>query len=238
MSVFAGFSAALATQAIGKKAYTMTKPKRMSRRAIATPRRGDTACAVSEVLTDLLQLPRQAEVEGRDPCRDQEDEHRERGRKAVVDAAAALAAGEREAERVRDEDVRRPGGLRRARDRGAALRDEVDEREVVEVEGERPDQERPEGGEQERQRDEAEALDAARAVDRRRLEELGRDRLQRPQRDEEHVRIAEPQVHQEDRDLRKRRIAEPLRRDAGQAAQHLVELPVERVQEADPDQRA
>src|SRR2546423_7342161 len=133
MRVFAGLSAALATQAIGKNAYTMTKPSSRNFSAIVTRRRGATACAVSEILTDLLQLTRQAEVERGDPGRDEEDEHRERGCEAVVDASATLSAGERETEGVRDEDVRRPGRLGRARDRRAALRDEIDQREVVEV---------------------------------------------------------------------------------------------------------
>src|SRR3989454_8031852 len=100
MSVFAGLSAALATQAIGKKAYRMTKLRRSSLSAIPTPRRDATACAVSEILTDLLQLARQAEVERGDSGRDEEDEHRQRGREPVIDAAATLSAGEREAERV------------------------------------------------------------------------------------------------------------------------------------------
>src|SRR5213594_2179288 len=173
MRVFAGLSAALATQAIGKKAYRMTKLRRRSLSAIPTPRRGATACAVSEILTDLFQLVRQAEVERGDSRRDEEDEHRQRGGEAVIDAAATLSAGEREAERVRDENVRRSGGLRRSRDRRTALRDEVDQREVVEVERERPDEQRPERDEKERQRDEAEALHAARAVDGGGFEELG-----------------------------------------------------------------
>src|SRR5437899_12959990 len=54
MRVFAGLSAALATHAIGKKAYKITNPRSRSLNAMLTPRRGDTACAVSEVLTDLL----------------------------------------------------------------------------------------------------------------------------------------------------------------------------------------
>src|SRR5256885_1664491 len=114
MSVFAGLSAALATQAIGKNAYTMTNPSSRNLSAMPTRRRGATACAVSEILTDLLQLTRQAEVERGDPGRNEEDEDRERGREAVVDAAPTLSAGEREAERVRDEDVRSPGRLGRA----------------------------------------------------------------------------------------------------------------------------
>src|SRR6059036_3524509 len=140
MRVFAGFSAALAAQAIGKKAYRMTKLRSRSLSAIPTPRRGATACAVSEILTDLLQLARQAEVERGDPGRDEEDEHRQRGGEAVIDAAATLSAGERKAEGVRDEILRGSGGLRLPREGRPPLRDEVNQREFVEFNRKPPEE--------------------------------------------------------------------------------------------------
>src|ERR1700716_4304959 len=80
ISVFAGLSAALSTQAIGKNAYRMRKPSRSSFNPTSTPRRGATAPERLEVLTDLLQLPREAEGDHRDAGNDQEDEHRDRRR--------------------------------------------------------------------------------------------------------------------------------------------------------------
>src|SRR3979409_2521479 len=111
MSVFAGLSAALRTQGIGKNAYRMRNVSRASFSPTARPRRGETMPERLEVLTDLLELPREAEVDHRDAGDYQEDEARYRRREAVVDAAATLSAGEREAYRVRDQDVRRAGRL-------------------------------------------------------------------------------------------------------------------------------
>src|SRR6267378_3441263 len=111
MSVFAGLSAALRTQAIGKNAYRMRKVSRASFSPTARPRRGETMPERLEVFTDLFQLTREAEVDHGDAGDDEEDEDGDRRREAVVDTAAALSTGEREAHRVRDEDVRRAGRL-------------------------------------------------------------------------------------------------------------------------------
>src|ERR1700682_1284133 len=98
----------------------MRKLSRSSFSPTSRPRRGETAPMRLEVLTDLLQLPREAEVDHRDGGDYQEDEDGDRRGEAVVDPAATLSTGEREAHRVRNEDVRRARRLRRSGDRRAA----------------------------------------------------------------------------------------------------------------------
>src|SRR3981081_3955912 len=107
MSVLAGLSAALRTHAIGKNAYRMRNVSRSSFSPTSRPRRGETAPLGLGFLPASLRLPREAEVDHRDAGDYQEDEDGDRGREAVVDAPATLSAGEREPDRVRDEDVRR-----------------------------------------------------------------------------------------------------------------------------------
>ncbi len=153
---------------------------------------------------------------------------------ALGEAVVAGLARERHLVDHRDEDVGEADRDRRVAVTRAAVRQHVDDVEVVEVERERRDEERRDGDEQQRELDQPEHRPRPRAVDRRRLLQLLGDRLQRAHAHEEHVGEPEPEVHDEHRDLGQHRIGEP--RHVGAAEQHLVDEAEALVHHARPDE--
>ncbi len=114
-----------------------------------------------DIFTDLLPHAGIAELEEGDGADDKEDDDRDGCGKTVVHAAAA---GEGQVIHIADQDVGMPGRSGCSGHGRATCVEQIDQIEVVEVEGERGDQQRSDGDQQQGQGDIPELLPGVGAI--------------------------------------------------------------------------
>jgi hypothetical protein len=152
------------------------------------------------------------------------------------EAEARRGILERHAEGVGDEQVRGAGDGGGADDVGLAAGEQVDEREIVEVEGEAGDEQREQRREDLREGDLPEVGPGAGAVDGGGFVELVGHGLEHAGGDDHHVGIAQPGVDDQDHGAGEGGIGEPLGGDAEEGGQDEVDFAVAFVEEALEDE--